>query len=261
MQSLYERLSPYPQQFSTDMDLPAYEGPVRTYLIASTARSGSHMLGHMLKDAGPFGVPLEYLHRANLKLWMHRFGTEEVEPTLREVIRHRTGPTGWFGLKAHWHQFAPFRREYDISILGDLRAVFWIYRRDILGQAISYTIAAQTGQWISGAPRKAEPRYDFAAIERNLNNLRAENNFWGSYLSKQEKLPVLRVAFEDLVDPSLRPTLMKQMLERLDADMPSREQVDEPVRTQRQSASINDEWREAYMAQVPEERLPLLKLG
>jgi len=260
MQTIYEENSPYPQQFSPEMDLPAHDGPTRTYLIASTARSGSHMLGHLLKDAGPFGVPLEYLHHGNLKLWMHRFGTDDPQAALREVIRHRTGATGWFGLKAHWHQFFPFRKEHGIDVLGDLRTVLWIYRRDILGQAISYTIAAQTGQWISGAPRKAEPRYDYDAIKRCLNNLRAENNYWSIFLSKQN-LPVLRIAFEDLVDPIIRPGLMTRILARLDARPQEPQQAFEPARTQKQSASINEEWREAWLSEAPEERLPITKLA
>ncbi len=238
---------PYPEQFSPRLDLAPYDGPVSTYLIASTPRSGSHFLGHALKEAGPFGVPLEYLHPKNLKLWARRFGTTGAPATLEQIMRHRTGATGWFGLKAHWSQFAPFHQKHGVEPLGDLRSIFWIYRRDLLGQAISFTIADQTGQWISGAPRAREPVYAHGEIVRNAYRLRDQNAGWTRFLANHPARHI-EVAYEDLVDPAKGDALIGRMLATLSDNVrPAPARSD---RVQRQGGSLNDAWRAEFLARV-----------
>jgi LPS sulfotransferase NodH len=92
-------------QFGAAYDLAPYDGWPATYLIASTPRSGSHYLGHLLFETGLFGSPLEYLHPAHLATWQDRLGTRDVASTLRALFRRRTSASGWFGIKAHWSHF------------------------------------------------------------------------------------------------------------------------------------------------------------
>lgn len=241
--NLLKRRGPYPEQFSEDLDLAPPDGEVRTYLIASTPRSGSHLLGHALKEAGSFGVPLEYIHHKNFKLWAQRFRTKGASATMAEIMRHRTGSTGWFGLKAHWNQLSLFRKRHGLEPLGDIRSIFWIYRRDLLGQAISFAIAEQTGQWISGAPKLKEPEYDQAAIVKGAIKLRDQNTSWERFISSHSA-KVVRVAYEDLINPELRPGLINEMLSTLSAQPLAR--PPETNRVQRQANSLNREWREKF---------------
>lgn len=152
----------YGEQFSSQMDLPEFRSQHKTYLIASTPRCGSHFLGHGLMQLGVFGVPLEYLNGGNLRGWKIKFGlNKDLPELLMDIISRRTSPSGWFGIKAHWSQFSPHLRKGNLSAINPIERILFIYRRDLLGQAISYLKAQQTGIWISGAPRKGTENYDF----------------------------------------------------------------------------------------------------
>jgi hypothetical protein len=99
---------PYPEQFSPRLDFPPYDGTPRLYLMATMPRCGSHFLGHTLHSTGQFGFPLEYLNRMNLDIWRARLKAVDDLSALESLLRIRTSPSGWFGLKAHWNQFSAF---------------------------------------------------------------------------------------------------------------------------------------------------------
>jgi LPS sulfotransferase NodH len=123
---------PYEAQFSPDMDMPLFRGVPRTYLIATTARCGSHFVGHALWQTGHFGVPLEYLNRGNLPAWHARFRTPTIGGVFRGLARHRTSSSGWFGLKAHWSQNRPYHGHRLFRIIGGIDRALFVLRRDLL---------------------------------------------------------------------------------------------------------------------------------
>jgi LPS sulfotransferase NodH len=97
-------------EYDPRYDLPAYVGTPRTYLIATTQRTGSHMLAHLLGARGDVGVPFEYLNDYRSSLELTRRGIANTESAqlalLQEMGVRRTGSSGWFGIKAHWHTWS-----------------------------------------------------------------------------------------------------------------------------------------------------------
>lgn len=235
----------YPDQFSTEMDLPLFEGTPKTYLIASTPRCGSHYLGHALTAMGGFGVPLEYLNKGNFSGWKARFGEMGLPELLHEMIRHRTSPNGRFGIKAHWSQFSPHIATDKLAPLGSIKRVIHIYRGDLLGQAISLEKANQTGQWISGAEAQSAAVFRYGKIVRAAENLRAQNMAWAAYLTEHD-CDVLRVDYKSLIaTPEAKLTEIRDFL---DPDSTAQPQPSE--RTQKQSDSLSKDWRERFLQEM-----------
>lgn len=233
----------YPEQFSKEMDLPLFEGTPKTYLIASTPRCGSHFLGHALSAMGGFGVPLEYLNKGNFSGWKMRFGDLRVRGLLREIVRHRTSPNECFGIKAHWSQFRPFLGTGKLAPLGTIGHVIHIYRRDLLGQAISFEKANQTGQWISGAPAQGEAVYNYRKIVKVAENLRAQNRAWGAYLAKDYDGAVFRIDYKDLI--STPEHNLAQIRDFLAPNSDAVPQVSK--RTENQSDGVSVDWRARFL--------------
>jgi LPS sulfotransferase NodH len=185
-------------QFGAAYDLAPYDGWPATYLIASTPRSGSHYLGHLLFETGLFGSPLEYLHPAHLATWQDRLGTRDVASTLRALFRRRTSASGWFGIKAHWSHFAPISADPFLLGLLDLRHHIRIVRQDRLAQAISFVIAEQTQSWISFNAASTAPSYDPEAIAAALRLIETQSLAWDDYFRRSGVVPV-EIAYEALM--------------------------------------------------------------
>jgi LPS sulfotransferase NodH len=239
----------YPEQFAEAADLAEYTGPPRLYLVATTPRCGSHFFGHAVAECRHFGFPLEYLNSGNMAVWHARFGTSDTASLLAQLVRHRSGPTGWFGIKAHWSQFARFEGDAALQALGGFERAIWVLRRDLPGQAISYERAAQTGQWISSAPQKAQARYNYAAIVKRARDVRAQNDAWRARFADRFGQPVLRIVYEDMMADPAR--IFGEFTDFLDPKAQARP-VASP-RTQRQSGTPGDDWRPRYLADLRQE--------
>jgi LPS sulfotransferase NodH len=86
-----------------EYDFPEYSGVPRNYLILSTPRSGSTLLGFLLVGCGMMGVPHEYLHAtahmpAIAKRWgiVGANGAIDVTEYFKILRRRRTTPNGFF---------------------------------------------------------------------------------------------------------------------------------------------------------------------
>lgn len=176
---------------SAEYDYPPFAGRPRVYAIASVPRSGSHYLGHLLGATKQLGSPLEYLHPVHVDLWQEKLGKKSFEEVLRQLLAIRTSPSGWFGFKAHWFQYADARREWDLDKLVQVDRFIFIDRKDELGQAVSAVIAAQTAAWMSVDHKKAEPVYDEAAITNAIRVLRRGSQDWISYFKAQGIVPIM----------------------------------------------------------------------
>src|SRR5450432_3552170 len=87
--------------------------PVRkSYVIASSYRSGSTYLSWLLWKSGLLGAPSEVLNpTSELVLFMNRFKTTSQADYLAKLVQKRTGRNGVFGMKAHFHHFEGFLKE------------------------------------------------------------------------------------------------------------------------------------------------------
>ena len=229
-------------QFGPDYDLPAFHGDARTYVIASTARSGSHMLGHLMHATGALGSPLEYLHPKHLATWQERLGTGSPAETLRALMARRTSPSGWFGVKAHWQHMAPALRDDELMAVLDVRDWVRITRQDEVAQAVSLAIARQTGAWISFHETRREPEYDRALVAECLDSVQAAEGRWQRFFASRGVEPHVVVYEELLAEPDAE---IAQVCRRLGVPVP-----DEPLQagTQRQATDVNDAWRARFLA-------------
>lgn len=227
-------------QFGPDYDLPPFEATPRTYLIASSPRTGSHWLGHLFRACGDMGAPLEYLHPRHLAEWGARLGTEGTADTLRAIQRRRTSPSGWFGIKAHWAQFAA------VEAVPAVERWVRIVRVDAVGQAISLVVAKQTRSPISFRPAEGAVRYDRAAIGAALARLAADAAGWDDFFARERVTP-LRIAYEDLV---ARP-LDGLNAARAHLDLPALSTLpDGDGMPARQATATNALWRARYLEET-----------
>jgi len=152
----------------------AYDGPVvfdaPLMLIGFTNRCGSNLLAGYLRAAGGVAGFQEQLnHDVVAKLSRER-GIE----SFPDYIRHVSKGTARHGFKAGVEQVAMLHRLGITKMYPSVR-VLQITRRDTLAQAVSFSIADQTKQWVSWQPRQSEPRYDRADIDRRLDWIALQN--------------------------------------------------------------------------------------
>jgi LPS sulfotransferase NodH len=237
----------YWDQFTPRYDFPDFVGTPRLYVIATTPRSGSHFLGHALWESGAFGAPLEYLHRKNFQRWQERSGADSPEAVFGWLARRRTSPSGWFGLKLMWRQFETWAEDGRLPFLQPVARVIHLYRRDLLGQAISFRIAQQTGVWAAGMPGNGrEAAFDRAAILQAAEALRRQNRDWHRMLNSPAwaGVPRFSLAYEDLAgDPG---AMLGRIARFLEPDDPP--PLAPTARTARQSDGLNADWRRRVTA-------------
>lgn len=192
-------MSAYNDQFSTGKNFPSYTKQPRFVIIASTPRSGSHMLGHALHSTGCFGFPLEYFQNDNLKEWMRRFETADVRETLSRLINIRTSQNGVFGLKLHYSHLANIGGYNQLETLFPNAHYILITRQDLLGQAVSYSIASQTNSWISSQnTSQTEPEYCYNDIRSRLLRITHDNSKW-RYLLNTSNKQFLEITYESII--------------------------------------------------------------
>ena len=237
----------YWDQFTDRYDFPDFAGAPRLYVIATTPRSGSHFLGHALWESGRFGAPLEYLHRKNFQRWQERSGAERPRDVFDWLARRRTSASGWFGLKLMWRQYETWEEDGRLPFLPPVERVIHLYRRDLLGQAISFRIAQQTGVWAAGmAGNGREAGFDAGAIVSAAETLRRQNRAWHRTLTGPawSDVPRLSLAYEDLAaDPQ---AALARVASFLAPESPP--ELRPSARTAAQTGARNADWRARVIA-------------
>lgn len=235
----------WPQQFQREWDFHEKDTSLY-YMISSTPRSGSHFLSHVLRRAGCFGYPLEYLNPSNLRRWKEILGENNDAEAFRRIKRIRTSGNGVFGVKLHYSHLATMHdvedKVYDYKIIH-------LRRRDKLKQAISFARASQTGSWISGMTAIREARYQWDLIHNKLNAICLDEAGWQSYFLSVGAHP-LTIYYEDVVeDPSegvrrCASFLSLDLLEEVGNDGPS-------FLPTVQSEASDDQWVRRYLSEAP----------
>ena len=192
--------------------------PLRTYLVASTPRSGSGLLCRGLATAPGAGTPLEYFNPVHRRLLAERWGSgEELAGYVRDLYARRTTRAGVFAAKLHWDQLAALRAEAlglpaaepEYALDGGFlerrfpgaRFVRTI-RLDVDRQAVSLWFALQTGTWSVSAGdlprgREAVP-YDYEGIDRCRRWIESAEVHWDRFL-RHNRIEPLVVVYEELV--------------------------------------------------------------
>lgn len=209
-----ERAGPLHLAYRTngpEFDFPLFTGsPSMRYVICSTARSGSNLLQRALWRTNLAGAPEEYLTEHYAADFAQRWPAirngdgYDLDRYVTELMRHRTSPNGAFGIKVHdAHLSEPMLRDADIDALLSSPRYVWIRRRDRVRQAVSWSIAVQTGVWIADGEwlektkPTAEPAYDFDELADRLEALEQRDRTWAERFERSDARPHI-VYYEDL---------------------------------------------------------------
>jgi LPS sulfotransferase NodH len=240
-------MSSRPEHTKWDQFGPLYDFPKpgvrpQTYLIASTGRSGSHYLGHLLFATQSLGAPLEYLHSGHYEKWRTLSGKTEFPDVLNYIYDRRTSPTHWFGMKAHWPQFAHIADDAEALNYLNFAKYLRIVRKDTIAQAVSLVIAGQSKSWISFQPTQSDVHYKYEAIRRSLNKIEEQNRSWDNFFNTHGIVP-RTVFYESLVEnPSAE---IKEIADDFGVSPTATMDTSAP-QPSRQSTDLNRRWIERF---------------
>lgn len=228
----------YEDQFSERHDAECAVNPRASLVIASTPRSGSHMLGHLLRETGCFGFPLEYANPRNLEHWKASRGWHSDREALERLQHLRVSPQGIFSIKLHYTHARRLGGMRGLEGLFPSPSYVLLSRSDPLRQAVSYSMAQQTGSWIGEIGGGTEPSYSYPDIRDRLIRVVEETAAW------RLQLAAWGASFIELTDKAVGSD-MRGAVQRIaclvgvevpDTAIPS------TLPTQRQSTELNDEW-------------------
>src|SRR5438093_5392467 len=137
--------------------------PAISYIIASTQRSGTHLLCSILRSTAIAGSPDEFFLSRPGETWETRWDAPSRDEYIERVLEENTGPNGVFGAVVMWSYFERMLqmlqelREYNGFTGAELLAklfnrpkYIWMRRRNRIEQAVSWAMACQTGIWAQG---------------------------------------------------------------------------------------------------------------
>lgn len=179
---------------------------IKTYLILSSPRSGSTLLCSLLYNVAGHGVPYEYFNKPiNMA---RRFGVtdtpkkyESIDMTryIRALVENRTTPHNLVWGAKLFPPHIQWMLESDLGLrLLKTSKILRLRREDKLEQAISYSIAAQTGEWNSTSPKKGiAPVLKGRHVLKILHRLLEQDLFWDLLIDKYDlHNQVLTVTYE-----------------------------------------------------------------
>jgi LPS sulfotransferase NodH len=234
--------------------------PSVSYLVCGTNRSGSNLLGGLLKSTGVAGRPEEYFWRGHEADWAERWGASDPAEYVRAAIEAGTTPNGVFGAKLMWPHMDDLLAKVSVisedrreSALGLLDCVFpnlrfiWIWREDMVAQAVSFSRAIQTDEWTAGVRNRpgGEPRFDFKHIRALHDEVIRQNRAWRRWFELNGIAPT-RVRYEDLVDDMEAVTF--RVLDSLGVEVPPGTTPE--AKHSKQADAISAEWISRYRAEA-----------
>lgn len=196
-----------------DFDHPP--GPLTAkVIICSTPRSGSYLLCRAMIHHG-IGVPHEYFNGLNAGSISARLCSQRIDSRhlavdaqerreyIRTLLEHRT-VNGIFAAKIQGGQFAQyFKKSLPIDLFQHAHFIY-LYRENLLDQAISFHIALLTGRWgpdntISTQPSAQPNFFDAALLDDRLRTIAAQDMEWRLFFARNAITPLF-LSYESIRD-------------------------------------------------------------
>ena len=233
--------------------------PATSYIIASTQRSGTHLLCSILRSTGIAGSPEEFFMSKPGETWEERWNAPSRAAFIERVFQDNIGANGVFGAVVMWSYFERMLqmlqevREYNRFSGAELLAelfnrpkYIWMRRRNRVEQAVSWSMACQTGVWaqkggVTSQPC-ATPNFDFKIIDEWCNRIAAHEASWANYFRENQIEPLV-LYYEDIV--ASHRTAAERVLEFLALPLPHRMKIPAPA-VEKQANEISAEWAASY---------------
>jgi trehalose 2-sulfotransferase len=217
----------------------------KSYIVASSYRSGSNYLCQELWRTGVLGSPVEFLNPYDaLPALMNRFKASTPADYIAKLVAHRSSKNGVFGLKTHSHHFEVFLKQYP-QLLEVLAPVTFIHinRRNKLAQAVSMAKALQTDFWTSRIESDRPPlEYDRELIAKCLEEVEAQELKWPQWFAAHDIKP-FHVLYEDLTADTDK--VVRSIVELLGVQEDEPDQIHVPP-MKRQGDRTNKEWIDRF---------------
>jgi LPS sulfotransferase NodH len=235
------------RNYFAEFDFPAEVEPLNSpiCIMVFVNRSGSSLICEYMRATGRFtgfGEPLNYdlvIERSK------RLGINTFAGYLQWLHKNVYKEDAMFGMKASCDQVMMLLRSGAIpKYFNEVRWVF-IQRSDIVSQAVSFSIAAQTKKWTSfQSGNEVEPGYYFKDIKNRVSAISQAYTAMHALFALLDIQP-LRITYEEFVaDPELGTRRFAEYLGARDVA------VDKSMlRMESQSGTLNSEYREEFVAE------------
>lgn len=219
--------------------------PHTCYLIASSPRSGSQLLGDLLTSTGLAGFPAEHFNPWYMGDASDFFpddllyGPEHIQ----RLIEKYSTSNGVFATKAHFLQVINFVGLDNLERLypAPLKYIS-LRRRNFTRQGISLARAVQTDSYNSHMQPVREPVYNYYQILQCIREVRVDAKGWETYF-QQHGIDPLRIFYEDFVAD--QKNTIQRIFDFLEIAMPAGFQSPlSPL--MRQADSLSDLWLEKF---------------
>jgi LPS sulfotransferase NodH len=222
-----------PQQFK----------PYPSVFVCFANRSGSNYLADLLASTGKMPRARE-IFNVPVVLRLSKQNKAESFRHFCQILARSYEIDGLFASKVGWQQLYFLAKTRMIPEVFAAPRFIHVRRRDLLGQAISFVIAHQTGAWTSEQVPEREPVYDSVAIAEQMGRISDAAARFEQFFATFG-FPHLDVAYEDFVkDKSGCVSAITTWL-----GLGSSTIKEEESHFQRQRNTINDEWRERFLTE------------
>jgi LPS sulfotransferase NodH len=233
--------------------------PAISYIIASTQRSGTHLLCSILRSTGIAGSPEEFFMSKPGETWEERWNAPSRAGYIERVLQDNTGANGVFGAVVMWSYFErmlqmlqelpEYNRFSGAKLLAELfnrPKYIWMRRRNRVEQAVSWAMASQTGVWsqtVGAQPRpQATPKFNFKVVDEWYNRIAAHETGWANYFRDNQIEPLV-LCYENVV--ACYQTAAERVLEFLAVPLPHRLEIPTPA-VEKQANEISAQWAASY---------------
>jgi trehalose 2-sulfotransferase len=208
------------------------------------------------------GRPHSYFRKQNLTFWAEGWRILSYDRTYSfsdYLIAARAAAStenGTIGIRVMWGTLeeitADLARLYphlvgnDLALLeqafGELKFIY-LYRNDVIAQAISLYRAEQTGYWhtVEGQKPKQPPKFDFDEINSRREMLEQHNLAWKNWFQKVDVKP-LALSYEALSADPVEST--KSVLDFLGLELPHYRKLE--AVNQRLADETTEAWLEEF---------------
>jgi LPS sulfotransferase NodH len=233
--------------------------PAISYIVASTQRSGTHLLCSILQSTGIAGSPDEFFLSKPGETWEERWGASSRDGYIQRVLQNNTGGNGVFGAIVMWSYFERMLQllqeipEYNgltgaelLSAIFDRPKYIWLRRRNRVDQAVSWAMACKTGVWARKAGVNSQPdatlKFDFRVIDEWCNRIAAHDAGWANYF-RENRIDPLVLFYEDVVGSHR--AVAESVLKFLGLPQPDRLEIPAPA-VGKQANKVSAQWAASY---------------